>query len=87
MTRPTLATLRPYLPPPADLSRLSDGELAAWCAKMAHRLRDSGLDNTCRLLMEAAERLRGPEPECPLCGLPHPSRNPYCFCPQEATNG
>ena len=20
------------------------------------------------------------EPDCPDCGLPHPSRNPYCFC-------
>ncbi len=20
------------------------------------------------------------EPDCPDCGLPHPSTNPYCFC-------
>lgn len=56
MPKPTLAALLPYLPPP-DIARLSDGELAQWCAKMAARLRDSGLDNTCRLLKEAAERL------------------------------
>ena len=59
MTRPPLAALKPFLPPPADLARLTDGELAQWCAKMAARLRDSGLDNTCRLLKEAAERLGG----------------------------
>lgn len=56
MPKPPLATLKPFLPPP-DIARLSDAELAQWCAKMATRLRDSGLDNTCRLLKEAAERL------------------------------
>lgn len=72
MTRPTLPELQPYLPPPADLTRwtagelpvppkdlapLSDAKLAEWCATMADRLRGGGLDNTCRLLKEAAERL------------------------------
>ena len=55
--RPPLSALAPFLPPPKDLSRLTDAELAAHMTAMGHRLRDSGLDNTCRLLMEAAERL------------------------------
>lgn len=24
------------------------------------------------------------ELDCPECGLPHPSRNPYCFCRRAA---
>jgi hypothetical protein len=30
--------------------------------------------------LAAAEMKRRGEPNCPDCGLPHPSRNPYCFC-------
>lgn len=59
MIKPPLAALAAYLPPPPDLKPLSDGELARYLAAMGHRLRDSGLDNTCRLLTEAAERLGG----------------------------
>lgn len=57
MTRPPLTALQPFLPPPADLSGLTDVELAGYLSAMGHRLRDCGLDHTCRLLFAAAERL------------------------------
>lgn len=57
MNRPPLAALKPFLPPPPDLARLSDGELARYCAAMGWRWRDGSSDHTWRLLMEAAERL------------------------------
>jgi hypothetical protein len=57
MTRPPLAALLPYLPPPADLGRLSDGELARYLWAMGWRWRDGSSDHTWRLLDEAANRM------------------------------
>lgn len=57
MTRPPLTTLRPYLPPPKDLTLLSDGELARYCWAMGWRWNDGSSDHTWRLLLEAAQRL------------------------------
>ena len=57
MTRPTLSELQPYLPPPADLSRLSDAELARCCWAMGWRFSDGCAEHVNRLLFEAAERL------------------------------
>jgi len=57
MTRPSITTLRPYLPPPADLTRLSDGELARFMWAMGWRWNDGSSDHAWRLLLEAAARL------------------------------
>jgi hypothetical protein len=57
--KPTLTTLAPYLPPPADLTRLSDGDLARHCWAMAWRYSDGCADHVHRLLFEAAKRLGG----------------------------
>ena len=59
MPKPPLTALKPYLPPPPDLARLSDGELARYCWAMAWRWRDGSSDHTWRLLDEAAARLGG----------------------------
>lgn len=61
--RPPLTTLRPYLPPPKDLTRLSDGDLARFLAAMGHRFNDGCSDHVWRLLLEAAARLRM-SPQC-----------------------
>lgn len=37
MPKPPLAALKPFLPPPPDLARLSDGELARCLWAMAWR--------------------------------------------------
>jgi hypothetical protein len=59
MPKPPLAALKPFLPPPADLGRLSDGELAKHLSAMAWRFSDGCADHVNRLLFEAAERLEG----------------------------
>lgn len=59
MPKPPLAALLPYLPPPADLGRLSDGELAKHLWAMGWRYSDGCADHVPRLLLEAAERLEG----------------------------
>lgn len=59
MTRPPLDALRPYLPPPADLTGLSDAELALFLWAMAWRFSDGCADHVNRLLFEAANRLKG----------------------------
>ena len=59
MTRPPLAALKPFLPPPADLARLTDGELARFLWAMGWRWADGSSDHAYRLLLEAAERLGG----------------------------
>ena len=56
--KPPLATLAPFLPPPAELSRLTDGEFAQHCWAMGWRWNDGSSDHAYRLLLEAAERLR-----------------------------
>jgi hypothetical protein len=55
--KPPLATLAPYLPPPPDLTALSDAALARYLDAMAWRWRDGSSDHTWRLLDEAAKRL------------------------------
>jgi len=57
MTRPTHADLAPLLPPPADLTALTDGELAKYCWAMSWRWNDGSSAHTWRLLLEAAKRL------------------------------
>jgi hypothetical protein len=57
MTRPTHADLAPLLPPPADLTALTDGELARHCWAMGWRYSDGCADHVHRLLFEAAKRL------------------------------
>ena len=57
--RPPLSALASYLPPPADLSRLTDAELAAHCKAMGWRYADGCADHVWRLLFEAAKRLEG----------------------------
>lgn len=57
MTRPRLADLQPFLPPPADLTRLSDGELAKCLWAMGWRFSDGCADHVNRLLLEAAQRM------------------------------
>jgi hypothetical protein len=59
MTRPPLAALAPYLPPPSDLAGLTDAELARYCWAMGHRYADGCADHVWRLLLAAAERLEG----------------------------
>ena len=59
MIRPPLTALQPYLPPPPDLARLSDGELARFLWAMGWRYNDGCADHVPRLLLEAAERLGG----------------------------
>lgn len=59
MSRPPLATLAAYLPPPRDLTRLSDGELALHCWAMGWRYSDGCAEHVNRLLFEAADRLGG----------------------------
>jgi hypothetical protein len=49
--------LKPFLPPPDDLTGLSDGELARHCWAMARRYDDGSADHVWRLLDEAAKRL------------------------------
>lgn len=61
MTRPPLATLAPYLPPPDDLSALSDGELARYLEAMGQSWNDGSSAHAYRLMLEAAERLRTPD--------------------------
>ena len=57
MPKPPIAALKPFLPPPPDLARLSDGELARCLWAMAWRWRDGSSDHTWRLLDEAAKRM------------------------------
>ena len=57
MTRPPLTTLAPFLPPPADLSGLTDVELAGYLSAMGWRYSDGCADHVHRLLFAAAERL------------------------------
>ena len=47
----------PVSPAPADLSGLTDGELARFCTAMAHRFDDGCADHVHRLLFAAADRL------------------------------
>lgn len=37
--------------------------------------------------LRAIEAVVTSEPDCPDCGLPHPSRNPYCFCRRAVVAG
>lgn len=57
MPKPPLSMLKPFLPPPDDLTGLSDGELARHCWAMARRYDDGSADHVWRLLDEAAKRL------------------------------
>lgn len=57
MPKPPLAALKPFLPPPEDLSRLTDVELARYCEAMGWRFSDGCVDHVSRLLFAAAERL------------------------------
>lgn len=57
MTRPPLTALAEFLPPPRDLTALSDARLAQCLWAMGWRWRDGSSDHTWRLLLEAAQRL------------------------------
>lgn len=59
MTRPPHNALAPYLPPPPDLTALSDADLALYLEAMGHSWNDGSSAHAYRLMLEAAERLGG----------------------------
>ena len=55
--KPPLTDLMPHLPPPKDLSALSDGDLALCLWAMGWRWNDGSSEHAYRLMLEAAKRL------------------------------